>query len=208
VSWLGVPAVPVALKVTGLPVETDADAVTVFAPAVVPRVQLLRLATPLTSVLTAAGVAGLELPPPEVTAKATVMPATGFPLMSVTFTDGGAATAVPTVALCVVVEFAAMACAAAAVPVALNVTGEPFGTEAAAVTVLVPALAPRVQLVSAAIPLEFVLITAGLGGLRVPPPAVTVNVTGVPLTGFPWASVTSTDGGAPTTAPTVALCVV
>ena len=35
---------------------------------------------------------------------------------------------------------------------------------------------------------------AGEAGVIVPPPAVSVNVTPTPATGFPWLSVTRTDG--------------
>jgi len=205
---LAAPAVPVAVKVTGLPVDTEAEAVTVLVPEVVPSVQLVRLAIPLELVFTMAGLLGRSVPPPAVREKVTAIPATPFPLTSVTFTDGGALTAVPTVALCVVAEFAIIAWAAAAVPVAVKVTGDPLGTEAAAVTVLAPALGPSVQLVSVAIPLVLVLITAGLTGLSVPPPDVSVKVIATPDFGFPLASVTLTEGGAATAVPTVAFCVV
>jgi hypothetical protein len=111
---------------------------------------------------------------------------------------------VPAVALCDCVLFAAIVFAAAAVPVALKVTGLPFGTVAVACTVLVPAVVPRVQLVSVATPFPSVLMA--LVGATVPPPdaAVTVNVTATPLTPLPLVSVTLTEGGAPTLDATVA----
>ena len=89
-----------------------------------------------------------------------------------------------------------MAWAAVAVPVALKLTGLPDGTLAEAVTVLVPAVEPSVQLVRVATPDALVLMTAGLAGLIVPLPTVTVNVTAMPDLGLPWTSVTLTEGGA------------
>ncbi len=73
---LGAPAVPVAVKVTGLPVSPVAVAVRVFVPAVVPRVQDVTAATPLALVVT--GVVGVTVPPPDATAKVTETPATGL----------------------------------------------------------------------------------------------------------------------------------
>jgi hypothetical protein len=89
------------LNVTGLPLNPVAVAVTVLllVPAVVPRLQLLSEATPATSVLMLAGLAGLVVPPPAVSVKVTVTPWTPLPLRSVTLTEGGADTVVPTVAL-------------------------------------------------------------------------------------------------------------
>lgn len=96
---LAAPAKPVALKMTGLPVDTDADAVTLLGPAAVPSVQVVSVAIPLAFEVTRAGLAGTIDPPPPLTANATVTPGTPFPLISLTLTDGGAATAVPTVAV-------------------------------------------------------------------------------------------------------------
>src|SRR5947208_12087088 len=80
------PAVPVAMKVTGLPVSPDAAAVSVFAPTVVLRVQLPTVAMPPASVV---WLAPVMLPFPGVTAKVTATPDTGLPLASLTITDGG-----------------------------------------------------------------------------------------------------------------------
>ena len=87
-----VPAVPVALKVTGLPDKVPELAVNVFEPAVALSVQLPTVATPLPLVV--------WLPPaivpfPGATANVTATPVTGFPFASFTITDGGALTAVP-----------------------------------------------------------------------------------------------------------------
>src|SRR5207248_3730089 len=65
-ALLAAPAFPVALNVSGLPVSPVAVAVSVFAPAVVPSVQLPTVAIPSLPVL---GVAVVMLPPPEATAK-------------------------------------------------------------------------------------------------------------------------------------------
>ena len=313
-SCVGVPTVPVALKVTGLPVRPAAVAVTLFAPAVVPSVHEVSVATPLAFVLTLPPLAGTVLPPPLATVKVTDTPLTGLPPASVTRTLGGALTAVPAGALCVVVDTAAIVLAAPAftvmvpdvivstgdavvnsmvcapvpsppndkfvnvatpftaftvrvpprvalpvaraavtasvevvttlpfasrssstgwaakaaplvtvldggvtstscvgaptVPVALKVTGLPVRPAAVAVTLLAPAVPPRVHDVSAATPLAFVLTLPPLAGTVLPPPLATVKVTDTPLTGLPPASVTRTLGGAPTAVPAGALCVV
>jgi hypothetical protein len=104
-NWVAAPAVPVALNVTGLPVRPAADAVTVFAPAVVPNVQLVSVAIPLAFVTT---VLGDTVPPPAVAANVTVTPATGAEAASVTNTLGAVVTAVPATADCVTTEFAAI----------------------------------------------------------------------------------------------------
>jgi hypothetical protein len=93
-----VPAVPVALKVTGLPAMPvpAAVAVSVLVPALEPSVQLSTVAIPLAFVVTA--VVGFTVPPPEPTANVTAPPATGLPLASRTITEGGEPTGVPTVA--------------------------------------------------------------------------------------------------------------
>ena len=89
------PAVPVAVKVTGLPLIPDpaAAAVSVLAPAADPSVHDVAAATPFAPVGT--GDVGFTDPPPEATANVTLMPATGLPLASRTITDGGVATALP-----------------------------------------------------------------------------------------------------------------
>jgi hypothetical protein len=96
-DWLalGAPAVPVAVKVSGLPASPLDVAVRVLVPAVVPRVQDVTAAIPLALVVT--DVVGLTVPPPEATANVTATPATGLLNWSRTSTDGGVATAVPTV---------------------------------------------------------------------------------------------------------------
>jgi len=73
---LGAAALPVAVKMTGLPFNPDEVAVTVFGPATVPSVHEVTLAIPLALVVTAA--VGFTVPPPEAAANVTAMPATGL----------------------------------------------------------------------------------------------------------------------------------
>src|SRR5690349_9376897 len=114
---------PVAVKVTGLPVSPAALAVSVFGPALVPRVHEVTAAIPLAPVVTA--VVGATVPPPDATANVTATPATGLLFASRTITDGGVATAVFTVAVWLLPALTAMLPALPAVPVAVNVTGLP-----------------------------------------------------------------------------------
>jgi hypothetical protein len=74
-----------------------------------------------------------------------------------------------------------MEAAAPAVPVAVNVTA--VRLPVAATSVFVPAVVPRVQLPTVAIPDEFVTTEA----LEIePPPLPTRNPTGTPAIGFPF----------------------
>src|SRR6267378_2715954 len=91
--FVAAPAVPVAVKVTGLPVSPDAVAVSVLVPAAVLRVHEVAAAMPSPPVVT--GVVGLTVPLPGLTAKVTGIPATGLPLASFTITEGGGVTALP-----------------------------------------------------------------------------------------------------------------
>src|SRR6266699_3284544 len=86
------PAVPVAVKVTGLPDKVPELAVNVFEPAVALSVQLPTVATPLALVV---WLAPVIVPFPGATANVTATCATGFPFASFTITDGGVLTAVP-----------------------------------------------------------------------------------------------------------------
>src|SRR5438477_317415 len=83
--WVAAPAVPVAVNVTGLPWSVPDVAVSVFGPAVLPRVQLVtaalvELSVPVTWPFALVGPVGwasaLFAP---VAARATVTPLTGFP---------------------------------------------------------------------------------------------------------------------------------
>src|SRR3990172_8143405 len=152
--------------------------------------------------LVAIAVVGSTGPPPPVTANVTSVPATGLPLASLTRTAGSIATAVPTVADWASPALSAIVVAAPAVPVAVKVTGLPVSVPEVAVRVLAPAVVPRVQLVTVAMPLELVAIA--VVGSTVPPPPVTANVTSVPATGLPLASLTRTAGSIATAVPPVA----
>src|SRR5437868_3938517 len=112
-----VPAVPVAVKVTGLPESDPELAVRVFEPAVAPNVQLPTVAMPLPLVV---WLPPVIVPFPGATANVTATPVTGFPLPSFTITEGGEPTAVPAVADWLVGLFAAIVVAAPAVPVAVK----------------------------------------------------------------------------------------
>src|SRR4029077_11333024 len=87
-----VPAVPVAVNVTGLPAREPDVAVRVLVPAAVPRVHEVTWAIPFAPVVTP--VVGLTVPPPDATANVTDTPATGLPCTSWTITEGGVPTAV------------------------------------------------------------------------------------------------------------------
>jgi len=89
------PAVPVAVKVTGLPDKVPELAVNVFEPAVALSVQLPTVAMPLPLVVC---VPPVTLPLPAAGVNVTATSATGFPFASFTITDGGVLTAVPAVA--------------------------------------------------------------------------------------------------------------
>jgi hypothetical protein len=91
------PATPVAVKLTGEPVNVPLVAVNVLAPAVVLSVQAGLVAMPALSVVTVLDEA--NEPEPVAAAKVTDAPLTALPCASVTFTDGAVVTAVPTVAL-------------------------------------------------------------------------------------------------------------
>src|SRR5207302_3329865 len=197
-SRVAVPAVPVAVKVTGLPASDPEAAVNVFDPAVGPRVHAVTAATPSAPVVT--GLVGVTLPPPVPGANVTATPATGLPSWSRTITDGGTATAVPTRACCPLPAWTAIWVAAPAVALARNVTGLPWSVADVAVKVLGPAALPRVQLVTAATPLALVACEAPV---TLPPPVPGAKLTATPATGLPKASRTITAGGTATAVPTV-----
>ena len=96
-NCVAAPATPVAVKLTGEPLNVPLVAVSVFAPAVVLSVQAGLVAIPALSVVTALDEA--SEPEPVPVAKITDTPLTALPCASVTFTDGAVVTAVPTVAL-------------------------------------------------------------------------------------------------------------
>jgi len=198
-SFVAAPAVPVAVKVTGLPVRPLDVTVSVFCPAVALSVHDVSAAIPSVPVLT--GVVGVTVPLPSAGVNVTATPVTGFPFASFTITDGGGLTAVPAGAVGLVGLFGAMVAAAPAVPVAVNVTGLPVSDPDVAVRVLLPAVALSVQLPTVAMPLPLVVCVPPV---TLPLPAAGVNVTATSATGFPFASLTITDGGDVTAVPAVA----
>src|SRR5207302_1321892 len=195
-----VPAVPVAVNVTGLPVSDPDVAVRVLLPAVALSVQLPTVAMPLPFVV---WLPPVIVPFPGATANVTATPVTGFPFASFTITDGGDATAVPAVADWLVGLFAAIVAAAPAVPVAVKVTGLPESVPDVAVSVLLPAVVPSVQLPTVAIPLASLIWVAPV---TLPLPGPGAKVTDTPETGLPNASVTITDGGTGRVLPAGACC--
>src|SRR5205807_2646100 len=157
----------------------------------VPSVQLVD-AMPLELVLE---VSGLTEPPPSTTDQLTVTPATGLLSASATRTDKGTGSVWPTVSVwpcppLIAIRVAPPTCptwlspenfarvaAGPAVPVAVNVTGLPVRPAALAVRVLAPAVVPRVQVPTVAMPLEFVVCSAPV---TLPPPDAGANVTLTP----------------------------
>src|SRR3712207_3916411 len=83
------------MNVTGAAPSTVAA--TVLGPAAGPRVQLRAEAMPAASVAT---LVSPSWPRPEVTAKVTVAPTTGFPWRSTTFTAGAVVTGLDRGAVC------------------------------------------------------------------------------------------------------------
>ena len=96
-----------------------------------------------------------------------------------------------------------MVVAAPTVPVAVKVRGEPVRPVAVAVSVLLPAVAPKVHVGEVAMPLAFVVTV--VGEPSEPPPVATAKVTLTPLTGLLLESFTITDGAVATADPAVAL---
>jgi hypothetical protein len=173
--------VPVALNVTGDPLRPAAVAVKVFVPMLPPSVHEVNDATPEALEVT---VAGLELPPPTVTANVTTVPLTGFPLASVMSTLGGVATLVDTTALWLVTELAAIVAAA---PAAVTVTVVLVALrmpEAENRRVRAPVAPVRVRLVKVATPLPSVVAVAGINVVASPLCTVTVTTTPDWLTGL------------------------
>ena len=91
--------------------------------------------------------------------------------------------------------------AAPAVPVAVNVTGEPVRLPDVAVNVFEPTVVPKVQLPTVAIPLASVV---AVNSVPEPPPVATANVTLTPATTLLFASFTMTLGAVETADPAVA----
>src|SRR5690348_11842859 len=173
------PAVPVAVKVTGLPLSVPDVARSVFVPAVGPRVHDVAAAIPLALLVT--GVVGLTVPPPDATANVTATPATGFAFASVTRTEGGIGTAVPAVTVWLFPALTAMLAAAPGFTVTVAVAVTTKVPLTVAVTVFVSALVElRLPVVC---PLALVVPTGCVSVL--PVVGVAPSVTVAPLTGFP-----------------------
>ncbi len=126
------------------------------------------------------------------TAQFTVTPATPTFETLVTFTTMGAPSAVLTVPVWLLPELTAMVVAADdAVPVALNVTGEPVSPATVAVAVCAPTVAPSVQLIVAR---PEALVT-DVAADTLPPPVTMAQFTVTPATGAADALVTLTTIG-------------
>jgi hypothetical protein len=131
-------------------------------------------------------------------ANVTLVPATGLPPASVTVTTNGAPSAVLITLLWLFPEVRAMFVAGPTVAVDVNVTGLPVSPADVAVTEYVPTLFPNVSVLLAC-PLPSVEVNVVLSDCPVAPTGVDAiaNVTLVPATGLPPASVTVTTNGAP-----------
>src|SRR6266576_3718716 len=195
------PTVPFTVNVTVVaPPLSVAVAVVVCAPGVKPNVRVV-VACPAALVTE---LVGLTEPPPVAAAQVTVTPPTGFPLPSVIKTSCGVASVVPTSPLRLSPENFAIVVAAPTVAVAVKVTGLPDSWgDVVAVSVWVPAVAPSVQVVAAAMPLPSV--STGVTGVTLPLPGAAANVTVTPPTGLPLMSRTTTDGAMVTAVPTGAV---
>jgi hypothetical protein len=176
--------VAVAVNVIGLPASVPEDAVAVLAPAAGPRVSVLK-ARPALSVV---AVAGVTLPPPAVTVNVMLTPEIGFPPASVTLTTNGLASLCPIVPVCVfpLTETRVVATGDAPLLVAVKVNGLPVREPEDTVTVLTPAVAPRVSVVDANPEASLVAEAAD----KDPEPLVTAKFTTVPDTPKPFWSVT------------------
>lgn len=179
------PAVPVAVKVTGLPPPESPVAVAVseFGPAVVPRVHELMDAMPVAPVV--AGLVPVSDPPPVATAKVTDTPGTGLLFASVTRTAGAVATAVPATALCPSPADAEILAAAPG-----------FTTTEAVWVMATPLIVADTVLVSALVDASVPVVTPRLlvvpGWVRVLPVPLAARITVAPETGFPDASLAVT----------------
>ena len=140
----------------------------------------VNVALPVASVVAVAGLKLAAEPVLTFTVTTTPARATGFPRLSTSCTTGTGLIVTPLCALAGGCVTMVILFATPAAPVALKVTGLPVRPVEVAVMVLVPTTLPSVQLVSDAIPLALVLTVAGLDGLELPPPAVTVKTTATP----------------------------
>jgi hypothetical protein len=190
-----VPAVAVSVNVAGVEIP-ETEAVTVFVPAMVPVVNRHWVCPEMFVV-----VAQLEsAPPPAVAAHATVTPETALEFASFTTAMRVPERRDPAVPDCPLPDRTAMLAAAPAVVVSVNVAG--VETPATlAVIVFVPTEGPVVS-VHCESPDPFVVLQLETD----PPPAVTVQLTEAPATGFEFESVTKATRGDETAEPAVAVC--
>ncbi len=166
------PAKPVAENVLVRPLQV---AVSVLAPAVVPRVQLPTVAMPEALVVAEAPVTE---PPPAVAAKVTVTPGQTLLCESLTITLGAVATAEPTVAVWLLPAFTAIdaggpatVVTAGLVPVLVD------GLVLVTVNVYVLPLVLLVVYVAVTMPLAFVVVPLVR---HLPPVPVLLQVTLIP----------------------------
>jgi hypothetical protein len=195
------PAVALPVNIIGLPVRPDELADTWYNPALLPSVNMTE-ACPFAPVIAFAALKDCPVAPigVDTMAKLTFMPDTGLPPASVTRTATGLARVVLIVDVWLSPDISATVVAAPAIPVAVKVTGDPVRPPLVAVKVFDPAVGPKVQLPTVAIPLAFVV---AVNVVPDPPPVATAKVTLTPLTGLLFASFTITRGDVATAVPTV-----
>ena len=181
--WVAAPAVTLTVPdVIG--VYCCAEKPSVCGPAVPLIDRFVNSAAPLALVLMST--VPPSVPPPEAIVALTVMPSwlTGLPEASCSWMTGCCRKATP---LCTVADGCVVIASFAtgpAVAVAVKLTGLPVmpPPAAVAVSVLGPAVVPRVHEVKAAIPPAPVV--TGVVGLTLPLPAAGANVTATPATGL------------------------
>ena len=187
-TCVAAPGVPVAVKVIGFGIIPAGAAVAVseLAPATVPSVHEVAVATPEALVSTAA--TGSTAPPPVAIANVTDTPATGLLLASRTSTAGATLTAVPAVADWASPALAAIWVGAPAVMfTAVDVTG--VSAPLVNCSVRAPTVPVMDSPLNVARPAALVLIVATPAS--VPPPLAIAAVTeATPATALPEASCT------------------
>ena len=175
-------------------------AVSVYVPAAAPNSHESTVATPFASV-------SLTAPPtvdPADPANVTCAPATALPVASTRRTLGAGVIVVPTRAESVDAVTGVIDAAAPAVPLAVNTIGladTPAATTSAD-NRFTPTTVPSRHPVAVATPLALVVAP---GVATVPLPAITLNTTDTPGTGFANLSRTTTAGDVATSAPAAAV---
>jgi hypothetical protein len=181
-------------------VSPEAVNVSVYVPVAAVRPKSVNVAVPLEAV---AVLLPTSVPPVETATVITVEESvvTTLPELSTTLTCGWVVNAAPDAAPAPA-RATVNPDAAPGIPVAVNITGEPDKEPDVAVSVLEPAVVPRVQAGEVATPELFVVTTPE--DASDPPPVATAKVTLTPETGLPAVSVTWTAGLVVTAVPTVA----